>query len=161
MKSTLNKAPLIVVIRVRGPWGMDAETEQTLRMLHLKRSNHAVVLPLNPSVRGVLNKVGSYITWGEATQDMLVMLFKRGDPQPGVKVEEELKRLGVAGLKELAKKLCDGELGVDVLRKIFKPAFRLHPPRGGFKGSIKRPISQKGVLGYAGEKIGRLLEAMC
>ncbi len=151
----------MIVIRIRGPSGMDSETEYMLRLLNLKRANHAVLLQLNTSVRGVLRKVGSYVTWGEATPEMLVKLFRRADPQPGVKVEEELRKLGVADYEELAEKICKGELDVGVLRRIFKPTFRLHPPRGGFKGSIKRPVGQKGVLGYAGERIGRLIEAMC
>ncbi|GBC70719.1 hypothetical protein HRbin02_00487 [Candidatus Calditenuaceae archaeon HR02] len=157
----MDKAPPIIVIRVRGPSGMDSETEYTLRLLNLKRANHAAILPLNPSVRGAIRKVDPYVTWGEATPEILVKLFRRADLQPGVKVEEELARLGVASYEELAEKICKGDLDVGVLRRIFKPAFRLHPPRGGFKGSIKRPVSQKGVLGYAGERIGRLIEAMC
>lgn len=157
----MDKAPPVVVIRIRGPSGMDAETEYTLRLLNLKRANQATVLPLNPSVRGVLRKVEPYVTWGEATPEILVRLFRRADLRPGVNVQEELSRLGVTSYEELAEKICKGELDVSVLRRIFKPTFRLHPPRGGFKGSIKRPAGQKGILGYAGERIKRLIEAMC
>ncbi|MEM0482122.1 MAG: 50S ribosomal protein L30 [Nitrososphaerota archaeon] len=157
----MDKPQLVVVIRIRGPSGIDAETEYTLRLINLKRANHAVILPLSTSVRGILGKVEPYVTWGEATPETLVRLFRRADLQPGVKVEEELTKLGVTGYEELAEKICRGEIDVSTLRRIFKPTFRLHPPRGGFKGSIKRPVGQKGVHGYAGEKIGTIIEAMC
>jgi large subunit ribosomal protein L30 len=39
------------------------------------------------------------------------------------------------------------------------PAFRLHPPRGGYE-SIKNPYVIGGTLGYRGEKINELLEKM-
>ncbi len=37
--------------------------------------------------------------------------------------------------------------------------YRLHPPRGGFKKTIKRP-RPKGELGYRGEEINKLIARM-
>lgn len=152
--------PPLIVIRIRGSWGVDAETENLLRLLNLRRANHAVILPKSPSVLGMLRRINSYVTWGEATPEILLKLFKRADPQPGVKVEEELRKLNAESIENLAQKICSGEIDVKSIERIFKPVFRLHPPKGGFKGSIKRPVSQKGVLGYAGERIGQLVEVM-
>ncbi|MCS7146358.1 MAG: 50S ribosomal protein L30 [Nitrososphaerota archaeon] len=156
----MSREPLVIVIRVRGASGMAAEAERVLRLLNLKKANHAIILPLNQSTRGMLRQVHAYVTWGEASPEILAKLLKRGDPLPGVKVEEELKKLGVKNLEELSVKIANSEVDLSVLEKMFKPIFRLHPPRGGFKGSIKRPAVQDGVLGYAGERISRLIEVM-
>ena len=40
------------------------------------------------------------------------------------------------------------------------PAFRLHPPSGGFEGSIKRPFGSRGELGYRGAEISHLVARM-
>ncbi|RLI23172.1 50S ribosomal protein L30, partial [Candidatus Bathyarchaeota archaeon] len=41
-----------------------------------------------------------------------------------------------------------------------KPVFRLHPPRKGFKGKIKKSFKAGGASGYRGEAINELLERM-
>ena len=41
-----------------------------------------------------------------------------------------------------------------------KPVFRLHPPKGGFKGKIKRPWKDKGELGYRKQAIEDLIKRM-
>ncbi|MEM2203989.1 MAG: 50S ribosomal protein L30, partial [Sulfolobales archaeon] len=43
---------------------------------------------------------------------------------------------------------------------IVKPVFRLHPPSGGFKGSIKKPYGNGGELGYRGQDINDLIRRM-
>ncbi|MEM0475282.1 MAG: uL30 family ribosomal protein [Candidatus Norongarragalinales archaeon] len=58
-----------------------------------------------------------------------------------------------------------GEASVEtiaLLKKKFgekEVVFRLQPPRGGFRGGIKRHYP-KGALGYRGEKINDLIKAM-
>ncbi|WP_455364897.1 hypothetical protein, partial [[Eubacterium] cellulosolvens] len=42
----------------------------------------------------------------------------------------------------------------------FRKVFRLHPPRGGFKYSSKRPFKDQGELGYRGEAINKLVDKM-
>jgi len=41
-----------------------------------------------------------------------------------------------------------------------KPVFRLHPPRKGFKGSIKKSYRAGGEAGYRGEAINDLIRRM-
>lgn len=157
----MGKSKVLIAVRIRGPNGLSAETEYNLRLLNLKRANNAAIFPNDESVKGMLRKVNSYITWGEATPEILARLLKIGEPREGVKVEEELSKLGVTGLEEFARKLSEGEIGFSVVKRLYKPTFQLSPPRGGFGGSIKRPRGQKGVLGYAGEDLAKLLNAMC
>jgi large subunit ribosomal protein L30 len=44
--------------------------------------------------------------------------------------------------------------------KDIKPVFRLHPPKKGFKGTIKRSYKSGGVTGYRGEDINNLIKRM-
>jgi large subunit ribosomal protein L30 len=60
-----------------------------------------------------------------------------------------------------------GEISKEALKALEKvkskgeniKVFRLHPPRGGFKKSIKKPMP-KGELGYRGDKINALVLRM-
>ena len=61
-----------------------------------------------------------------------------------------------------------GEVSEDFVKKLKKrlkdhgknfPVFHLHPPRGGFKGSIKKHLPY-GELGYRGKEIEKLIERM-
>jgi large subunit ribosomal protein L30 len=44
--------------------------------------------------------------------------------------------------------------------KIIKPVFRLHPPKKGFKRSVKKMFNDGGELGYRGPEINELLLRM-
>ena len=41
-----------------------------------------------------------------------------------------------------------------------KPVFRLRPPKGGFKGTIKKHFREGGETGYRGEAINDLVLKM-
>ncbi len=70
-------------------------------------------------------------------------------------------------LRVIKDRVTWGELSEAVLKALEKlPAkgdkvkrYRLHPPRGGFKRTIKRPLPD-GELGYRGEAINELIERM-
>ncbi|MAE13716.1 hypothetical protein CMO92_04065 [Candidatus Woesearchaeota archaeon] len=66
-----------------------------------------------------------------------------------------------------------GEISPDTLKDLqakrgkkdakgaLKPFYRLHPPRGGFKGKgIKKTFKEGGSLGYRGEKMNELIRRM-
>ena len=150
-------ARVLLVIRIRGSAGAPREVEDTLRMLGLTRANRAVLLPDTPSIRGMLQKVINYVSWGEPEPGVLAkMLERRAEGRTGVSLEEELKKRSVSSLEELAEKICSGELSPRELRALYRPYFRLHPPRSGFKRSIKRPYADKGEYGYRGREINAL-----
>lgn len=99
--------------------GVTQGVEDTLRQFHLTRKNHCVVLEGTETVKGMLQKAKDYVTWGEASDEVVAKLKAKGDAP-----------------------------------------YRLSPPRGGFKGSIKLQFNQKGALGYRGDKINALILRM-
>ena len=69
--------------------------------------------------------------------------------------------LGKTSFEDLAKAVVAGEVGIrDLYRAGLKPRFRLHPPRGGFKRSLRRAATDGGELGYRGPAINLLVKRM-
>ncbi|WP_297069608.1 50S ribosomal protein L30 [Thermococcus sp.] len=151
----------LALIRLRSGIRARGDVRDTLAMLRLHRINHLVLVDDTPSYRGMVQKVKDYITWGEVDAETLAALIrKRGRlignrPITNGYVQE---KLGIT-IEEFAKKVVDGEVKLGDLPSV-KPVFRLHPPRGGLKGSKKRSFKEGGALGYRGEKINELIERM-
>ncbi|EEB73713.1 50S ribosomal protein L30 [Thermococcus sp. AM4] len=151
----------LALIRLRSGIRARGEVRDTLAMLRLHRINHLVIVDDNPSYRGMIQKVKDYITWGEIDKETLVKLLrKRGRLVGNKPITDEYvqEKLGMS-LEEFAEKVINGEMKLRDLPNI-KPVFRLHPPRGGLKGSKKRSFKEGGALGYRGEKINELIERM-
>lgn len=69
-------------------------------------------------------------------------------------VNEKLKHLGVTGgIEGLADALLKGRIRLHEIDNLVKPVFRMHPPRGGFKRSIKKSVGNSGELGYRGRRL--------
>ena len=162
---------LYAVIRIRGRVGVPPDIRYTLALLRLHRKFHCVLYPSTlPGIDGMLHKVKDWVTWGEIDRETLIELLRRRGRIPGDKpltddyVREKLGLKG--GIEELADKLLRGEIMLHKLRDrsrktwIIKPVFRLHPPRGGFRGSIKKPYGAGGELGYRGPAINELIRRM-
>jgi large subunit ribosomal protein L30 len=154
---------LYAVIRIRGIPDTPADVEYTLNLLKLRRKYSLVIYPKDlPGLEGMLRKVKDWVTWGEIDEETLALLLeKRGRDKGGLKLSRDIlkKFFNVDSFEELARKILSGEI---VLHKqdVIKPVFRLHPPRGGFKGSIKKPIGDHGELGYRGSGINDLIKRM-
>ncbi|MEM0379812.1 MAG: 50S ribosomal protein L30, partial [Desulfurococcaceae archaeon] len=62
-------------------------------------------------------------------------------------------------IEDLAKAIFEGRIKLHK-QSYIKPVFRLHPPQGGFKKSIKKPYGDGGELGYRGRDINELIMKM-
>ena len=151
----------LALIRLRSGIRAKGEVRDTLAMLRLHRINHLVLVDDNPSYKGMVQKVKDYITWGEIDKETLAALIRKRGRLIGNKpiTDEYVKeKLGMT-IDEFAEKVVNGEMKLTDLPNI-KPVFRLHPPRGGLKGSKKRSFREGGALGYRGERINELIERM-
>ena len=146
---------MIAVIRIRGRVGVRKEIADTLKMLRLHRKHHCTLWKVNPSIKGMLQKVKDYVTWGEISEDVLKKLLKKR----GRKIGD--KRLSDAEVEKLFNELkaSSEQPGKVLMKHKVKPVFRLSPPSKGFKKSIKQHYP-KGELGYRGEAINELLDRM-
>ncbi len=152
----------LLVVRIRG--GVDAQktVEATLTMLRMERNNYATILKESSSYIGMLRKVKDYVTWGEPdVETMKNLLEARGKLVGDEKVTDEaMKTLGYESVDKLANAIVAGEVEFSQLNGV-KPFFRMHPPKKGFKRTVKRPYRDHGELGYRGEAINELIKRMC
>ncbi len=151
----------LALIRLRSGIRAKGKVRDTLAMLRLHRINHLVLVDDTPSYKGMVQKVKDYITWGEIDKETLAALIRKRGRLIGNKpiTDEYVKeKLGMT-IDEFAEKVVNGEMKLTDLPNI-KPVFRLHPPRGGLKGTKKRSFKEGGALGYRGEKINELIERM-
>ena len=106
----------------------------------------------------VLNNV---VTWGEIDEATLAKLIeKRGYVTGGKRITlDYLKNIGYESFEDLARDLITGKKKIDEIPGL-KPVFRLRPPKGGFKGTIKKHFREGGETGYRGEAINDLVLKM-
>lgn len=155
-------SPLYVIIRVKGLTGVPPEVEDTLRKLRLTRKYAATVYPKSPSIDGMLKVVKEWVTWGEIEENTLKELLLKRGKLVGNKppTEEFIKERFNMSVDEFVKALMEDRLQLHKLDDIIKPIFRLHPPKGGFKRSTKKPLGSDGELGYRGSEINKLVLKM-
>lgn len=154
---------LYAIVRLRGTADVPYDVEYTLRLLRLVRRFHAVIYPKSPSLDGNLEVVKDWVTWGEISKETLKNLISRRGRLVGGRpiTEDDIRRIfKLSGLDELVNALYEGRILWHKYSDYVKPVFRLHPPKGGFKGSIKKPYNAGGELGYRGEAINELLARM-
>lgn len=155
---------IYAIIRLRGTIGTPYEIEHTLRLLRLVRKFHCVIYPATPDIEGMLNIVKDWVTWGEVDLQTLIELLKKRGRITGSKplTDEYIReRLGFDSIETLAQAIFEGKILFHKLSKLgIKPVFRLHPPKKGFRGRIKKPFKDGGELGYRGSNINDLLMRM-
>ncbi len=153
-----------LIIRIRGEPDQSPDVRTTLNELRLRRIFTAVIYPSNmPGIDGMLRKAQHAITWGEVSADVLEKLIARRGRLVGERpiTDEWVKqKLNLFGIKELAEKVASDQLKYYELDRLgVKPFFRLHPPSGGFKRSVKK-LYPAGELGYRGKDINSLVLKM-
>ncbi len=155
------KRRCIAAVRVRGISDVRGDIADTLKMLNLHRNCHAVLIDDRPSYLGMLRKAQSYIAWGEVSKETVSLLLKKRGRLIGDKrlTDEYARSIGYKSLDDLAEAVWGLKVEYKRLPNI-KPVFRLHPPRKGFKGGIKKSYSMGGSTGYMGEAINSLLKKM-
>ncbi|MEA3329775.1 MAG: uL30 family ribosomal protein [Nanoarchaeota archaeon] len=137
---------MIVIIRIKGMVDRNRDIVETLSRLRLRRKYSCVVLAENDVIKGMLQKVRSFIAYGEIDKDTLVELIKargqlidKADKIDAEKIADEIIKKG--NMKDLK----------------IKPFFRLHPARGGI---VSKQHFPKGVLGNHGVEINKLVRRM-
>ncbi len=144
-----NASQKIFIVRVRGRVRLRKEVQDTLTMLRLYKTNYCVIFKDTPVIMGMVKKVKDYVTWGQADEKTMNELFERcGREYKGPLTDRKNK----INYKNRYHK-HDG--------KLYNKFFKLNPPAKGYgRKGIKTQFSQKGALGYRGEKINDLIKQM-
>lgn len=161
MAQKIEACKCLVVVKIRGTVSAQRETRETLDFLHLVHTNHAVLIDSRPAYKGMLQRVNSYITYGEPSKETVVMMLQKRARLLGAKklTEEYLQKAGYKSFDELAQAILDCKVQFGKLPDI-EPRFKLHPPSKGYKGKTKRGFNAGGEAGYRGEAINKLVQRM-
>jgi len=155
------KRKCLAVIRVRGLSGVFREIDETLRMLHLTRNCHATLIDDRASYLGMLRKAKDYLVWGEVSREGVALLLRKRGKLVGNKklTEKYVQGIGYESIDDLAEAIYELKVEYSSISGV-KPLFRLHPPKKGFKGKVKKSYAAGGVTGYRGEVINDLIKRM-
>lgn len=151
----------LLVIKIRGTVRAQRETRETLNLLRLDHTNHAILIDSRPAYKGMLQRVNSYVTYGEPSKELVTtMISKRGRIAGNKKITEEyLQHSGFKTVEDLAEAIVTLKTEYKNLPEI-EPRFKLHPPSKGFKGNTKKGFKAGGEAGYRGEAINDLVKRM-
>ena len=86
----------LVVVKIRGTVRAQKETRETLEFLHLVHTNHSVIIDSRASYLGMLQRVNSYITYGEPTKELVAMMLQKRARLAGDKkqTDEYIQKIG-------------------------------------------------------------------
>jgi len=158
--------PLLLVVRIRGTINVRKDKKGGLKSLRLGRVHTATLHPGEPSVRGALQSIKDFVSWGEVDEETLTRLLQKRARLAGNKqVDQEYlkKHLGASDFSELAKSLMSLKADLSALPGV-KPYFRLSPPRKGYHVKLERSRRGKkgktGISGHLGKAINELVNRM-
>ena len=149
------------VIRLRGKHDLRDTVRDTLKMLHLTRQNHCVVVPQNPTFTGMLAVIKDHVTWGEIDEQVLAKaLLRRGRAVGDKPIDDAFVKAHskFKSIWDLSQAVAKGEATFKDVKGL-RPMLRLHPAVKGLRG-IKRGYNDGGDLGYRGKAINDLLQRM-
>jgi len=152
---------VFAVIRVRGTVNIKPDIKHTLKLLRLNKTNHCVLIEENNVMKGMLQVIKDYVTWGEIEKEKLLkLIISRGKLNGDKRVTDEYIKsaTSIDNIDKLSESIYTNKFNYKDIPDI-KPLFRLNPPKNGYEG-IKRSFKNKGALGYRGKKINKLIERM-
>lgn len=144
---------MIAVIRIRGMANTPGNIKRTMHVLRLRKKYVCVLLDESKQTVGMLEKAKGEIAYGIIDKETLKQLILKRGRMPG----DKPITLSESQIDTFAENFIAGKAKLDDIK--IKPFFRLHPPRHGFKKSIKL-LWPDGMLGNQGDKINETLGRM-
>ncbi len=77
MRTRKFKMTKLAIIRIRGPVKINKKIEETMKLLKLEKRNNCRVFEETPSIRGMVEKIKDYVTWGTIDSETEKALEKR------------------------------------------------------------------------------------
>lgn len=138
----------LLVVNMRGLVNTRRPVRQTLQQLRLLKRFNATIVPDDEVYRGMLNSAKEHLAWCKLDREIAeTLLSKRAEVSNGRRLSEsELKESGYSSFSELAVALSEGRVSLSKELGL-RQFFRLSPPKGGFKRSIRRQYGEGGILG--------------
>lgn len=143
----------LLVVNLRGTVNTRSPVRKAMEQLHVIKRFNATIVPKNKVNLGMLNLCKEHLAWSVVDSKTIEQLLtSRAEVSDGRKFSSS------SSLSELADSVSKGKSRLDGSQG-FRQFFRLSPPRGGFKRSIRRQFGEGGILGPNPE-LPKLIEKM-
>ncbi len=151
---------LILVLNLHGTINSSEPVRRGLEELKVSKRFTASVVTEDASTLGLLKLCKGRVAWSQIDADLLTALLKKRGMVTSTKALDagSLKKMGYKDHGELAAKMLKDGMRLSAVEGL-RPYFRLAPPKGGFKLSMRRAASEHGVLG-SNPKLGDLVRRM-
>ncbi|MDE1857777.1 MAG: hypothetical protein KGI26_01745 [Thaumarchaeota archaeon] len=139
---------LILIVNLHGSINSSAPVRKSLNELWVAKKFSASVVSDDAPTLGMLRLCKDYIAWSPIDEKLLAdLLTKRGMVSTTRPLDAAaLKALGIKSHKDLAAKMVKDQSRLSAVAGVL-PYFRLAPPKGGFRRSMRRQFTEKGLLG--------------
>jgi large subunit ribosomal protein L30 len=151
---------LILVVNIHGMINSSTPVRKALNELWVAKKFSASVVPDDVATVGMLKLCKDYVAWTPVEQDLLSdLLKKRGMVSASRSLDAaSLKGLGYKKHEDLAAKMMKEQMRLSAVQGVL-PYFRLAPPKGGFRISLRRQSTEKGFLGN-NPRLGEIVRRM-
>ena len=139
---------LLLVVNLHGQINSSSPVRKALNELWVAKKFSASVVTDDAPTVGMLRLCKDYVAWCPVEGALLTDLLRKRGMVSGTKPLDgaALKELGYKSHEELASKMEKEQLRLSAVGGVL-PYFRLAPPKGGFKLSMRRQATERGVLG--------------
>ena len=139
---------LILVLNLHGSINSSAPVRKALNELWVAKKFSASVVSDDAPTVGMLRLCKDYIAWSPIEERLLTdLLSKKGRVSTAKPLDAgALKALGFKSHADLAAKMVKDQSRLSAVGGVL-PYFRLAPPKGGFRRSLRRQFTEKGLLG--------------
>ncbi|QQG49366.1 MAG: hypothetical protein HY247_03410 [archaeon] len=139
---------LLLVLNLHGAINSPGPVRKALEELKVARRFSASVVTDDPNTVGMLKLCKDFVAWSDLDADFLASLLKKRGMVTETKELDaaSLKELGFKSHEEMAGRMLKEGLRLTAVGGI-RPYFRLAPPKGGFRRSMRRQASENGILG--------------
>lgn len=157
----------LVVIKIKSSLGAAPRPRSILNLLRLKKTNSAVIVKNNKSMKRMLQLAKDFVAYGSVSYELLrKLIYKHGV----CKLDNRHRKLNNENIEDnfRGELKCVEEIvhniyfGTEYFKACanFLIPFRLKSPLGGFKGKKSKGFTEGGSLGNHFDLIGELLERM-
>lgn len=139
---------LLLVVNLHGQINSSAPVRKALNELWVaKKFSASVVTDDGPTV-GMLRLCKDYVAWSTVDEGLLGDLLKKRGRVSATRALDQasLKQMGFKNHEDMAAKMVKQQMRLSAMEGVL-PFFRLAPPKGGFRLSLRRQSTEKGLLG--------------
>jgi large subunit ribosomal protein L30 len=139
---------LLLVVNLHGAINSSAAVREALGQLKVTRKFSASVVGDDSPTLGMLKLCKEYLAWSPVDEELLTALLeKKGMASTTRHLDAAaLKKMGYKKPGDIARKMVKEQVRMSAVDGLV-PYFRLPPPKGGFKRSLRRQYTEKGTLG--------------